>query len=153
MDRMIKRYLARRRQAVLCLDIELVLTRAVAEIRDKLAIGRPCGIAFGGSARICQTPYIALFRGNGKDLAAGLDQHALACRRYFQVANAARDILPTRHHPWEISGDVDRHNMFLAALGIELMDIAGLFENYRTRARIHRLDIEIAKLCKLAQLF
>ena len=52
MRRMVERDLARRREAVLRFDVQTILARLVAEIRDEFSIRRPGGIAFRGAARI-----------------------------------------------------------------------------------------------------
>ena len=52
MRRMFEHDLARRRQSVLRFDVQAILARLVAEIRNEFSIRRPCGIAFGRTARI-----------------------------------------------------------------------------------------------------
>src|SRR5688572_4367543 len=129
MRRVLERDLARRRQSVLRFDYELVLARLVTEVRNKLAVWRPCRTAFGRTTRVRKVANIALLRRNREYLTTRFDDDASAGRRQRHVRQSIRDVFPVGHHPRKISRGGDVHDAALAALWIELVNVTCLFEH------------------------
>src|SRR5579883_2946483 len=143
---------ARRRETVLRFDDKLILAGAVAEIGDVLAVRGPGGIALGGAGRMGEIADIALFGGYGEDLAAGLDEHALAGGGDAEIGHAGGDILPARHHPGEVAGGGDGYDVLLAGFGIELVNVAGLLEDHGVGAGVEGFHVEIGEVGELGEL-
>ncbi len=146
-----QRELARRFQAVLLFDNQLVLARPVAEVRHELPVRRPRGVALGRPARVGYVPHVAFFSGNREDLAARLDDDALAGGGEGEVRHARRHVLPARHHPREIARRRDLDRTVAARLRVEQVNHARLLEHHGARVRVERLHVEVAELRDLRE--
>src|SRR4029079_12169230 len=124
-----------RRQSVLCFDDEFVLTRLVAEVRNKFAVRRPCGIAFSRTTRVSQVADVAFVGWDREDLAARLDCDAFAWRRQSHVRKSIRNVFPVWHNPRKVAGRDDVDYARLATLRIEFVYLARLFEQDCDSAR------------------
>ncbi len=87
--RLVEGDFARRADAVLRFDHQLVFAGFVAEVRDPLAVGRPGRRALGGRARVGDVADVALLRRDGEDLAARFGDDPLAGRRRGRCCSSA----------------------------------------------------------------
>src|SRR5215212_12250609 len=152
MRRLRERDLAWRREPVLRLDDEFVLTRLIAEIRNKLTVRRPRRIALGRAARVREIAHVAFVCRYREDLAACFNDDALAGWGDSHVCYAVRNVFPVRHHPRKIAGRDDVDDLRFPTLRIELVDVTCLFEHDRARTGVHRLHVEVSKLSDLCEL-
>src|SRR5512139_2496989 len=73
-------------------DVELVLAGFVREIGDLLTVGRPGREALHDSRRVGEVAEVALFLGNGDDLAAGFKSGPDRVRRETRRGETVPDI-------------------------------------------------------------
>ena len=144
--------LARRRQTLLRLEDQLVLTRLVAEVRHPLPVRRPRRLALRRAARVRQVADVALLAWNRKNLAARLDDDPLARGRERDVGDPAGHVLPARHHPRKIAAGGDLDRLAPAAFRIEAVDPPALLEDNRPATGVDRLDVEVGELRRLGEL-
>jgi len=111
-------------EAVLVANEELVFAGCVAEVGDGFAVGRPVGIAFGGSGSSGEVAGVAFFGGDGEDVSVGLEDGARAGGGDVGVADFLRGDggeMGTEVGQVAVDGDVDG----LVLMGAEVVEMEG----------------------------
>jgi hypothetical protein len=142
---------ARRRDAVLRRDHELVGTAGIGEVGHRPAVRRPGRRTFGAPVGAREVAPVALLGRDGEDLAARLDGGTLSGGREGDVADAVADLLPLWHEPREVAADRDGEALVLAGARVERVQVAALLEDDQTTARIERLHVEVGELRELLE--
>src|SRR5262245_3777619 len=96
-----------------------------------------------------QVSNVALLGGNREDLTASLDHDSFPRRRQRDVCHPIRDVFPSRHHPRKVSRRHYVYNVLLARLRVELMDVARLLKDHRTRPGVQCLYVEVGEMSDL----
>ncbi len=90
-------------------QLQLVLAPGVAPHRDVRAVGRPCGEALGGARCAAQVEDHSVPGRHREDLAAGLEDGALAGGRDVRPLDEVGGVDLPRPDPGEIGDQVDLH--------------------------------------------
>ena len=114
--------------AVRAAQRQLVFAAAIGEICDPFSIRRPCGIALGHARRFGEIPDHTILSGYGENLAARLQQHALAHRRDRAVTHMAADILHVRTQRRLVRDDLNFHLPRLLRREVEQEQSAAIFK-------------------------
>ncbi len=143
---------ARRAEARLVGDHELVVALRVGEPRQLRAVGGPHRVSIVRARRLRQVAPITLVGRNREDVAARFECRAHAGGREARVADHARDALELRASPREIADDVDRERFGLTRLDVEEVDDAVLLVDDRVGSGGRRHDVGVVVVRQLLEL-
>src|SRR5581483_2856664 len=105
-------------------EIELVLVAvAIAQIRDGLAVGRPCGVALAHAGRLREIADLSILRRDGEELAACNEQRARAGWRHERIFDVAAHVLEIRQRSAKIADDADRDPLLFPAARVVAPEI------------------------------
>src|ERR671921_1549145 len=107
-----------RARAVRRPHVNLVLARAVGEVRDPAAVGRPRGGKLAHALRVGEVAHLALLRGRGEDVAARAEECAGAARRDGEGLDVVPDVDEVRNGLGEVAEDADGDALRLARLRV-----------------------------------
>ena len=116
------------------------------------AVGAPHRRPVGGAGRVREVARVPLLRGHGEDLAARLEQRALAAGRERCRPDLLRDVRPVRLGPGKIAVHGDRHHVLGAGMRVEQVDRAVLLEHERAACTVERLDVGVLEVRDLREL-
>ena len=102
----------------------------VGEIRDRLSVGRPRGIAVGDGGTARDIANVAFVGGNRENLSPGFEQSARPSRREVETLNALGfNLGEVRPHRLKVAGNMDRNVRGLMRIQIVDFDGAELLDD------------------------
>ena len=110
--------------------IDLILTVFVGEVGDVLAVGRPAAFTLVGAGGLGHVAHRTVLGGEGEEVAAGDDQHALAVGRKVVGEHLVGHILVFGTAINVVVSEIDGHFLALAGLDVVLVDVAAVFEDH-----------------------
>ena len=130
-------------EAGLVAEEELVLAGLIGEVGDGFAVGAPGGVALGGAGGVGEVAGVSFFRGDGEDLAVGLENGAGAGGGECGVFDfVGADSGEMGREVGELAVDLDGDGFVSAGGGVDEVDGAELLIDDAAGARLEGFEIE-----------